>query len=453
MNRMKSQENWLTQFPQILHLKIGMTHPNEDIIIEKGTFYLIWENERYELTGKILFTWLPDLKVKLNGTLIKPLNNSIFPFSNTNFLVEIENTERNFASTGFLLRLTSKDLNQISLYLRPPITFGDLNNKASQVRFEIPNLRSFNGQPVHNKKTAFRNRLLFENKEYVITLDKSTSFIEKNQELKERGGFILLYAGKLVSRNKSEVSYDETLNVLDSFGYFLQFINGKRTHPLFIKGIHKRKYVWESYTPYIIDRYKYVKSWSPEHSTEGLLDLWGNFSNLWSNESDRECLRTVLHWYVEANLNSAFAVGSIVLIQNALELLFHWFISEKKRYVNQSDADNISAAAKIGFLLSSMQILPDIPKEFEGLIGYAKKYNITNGPEVFIKIRNCIVHPSLKKRITLKELEGKAIFEAKELGIWYVEIILLKFMNYKGEYQNRCKLYKGISSTEKIEKV
>lgn len=450
---MKPQENWNAQFPQILHLKMGMTHPNNDIIVDKGTFYLTWENDRYELEGKILFKWLPDLRVRFNGTLIKPFNNSIFAFFKSNFRIEIENADRSFKCSGFLLGLTSKEPNQISLYLKPPITFGDLKIKVGQVRFDIPNLRYFYGQPVRNKKSAYRNRLLFENKEYLITLDQSTSFSKKNQELKERGGFILLYAGKLEPRNKREVSYEEALNVLDSFSYFLQFINGKRTHPLFIKGIDKRKNIWESYTPYIIDRYKYVNSWPPEHSTEGLSDLWESFCNLWSNESDRECLKTVLHWYVEANLNSAYSEGSIVLIQNALELLFHWFIAEKKRYVNQSDADNISASVKIGFLLSSLQIMPDIPIEFVGLIEYAKKYSITNGPEVFIKIRNCIVHPSLKKRKTLKELEGRAIFEARELGIWYVEIILLKLMNYNGEYQNRCKLYKGISSTEKIEKV
>jgi hypothetical protein len=47
------------------------------------------------------------------------------------------------------------------------------------------------------------------------------------------------------------------------------------------------------------------------------------------DESDRDCIETVIFWYIEANSNSSALEGSIVLTQNALELLFHWMISEK----------------------------------------------------------------------------------------------------------------------------
>jgi len=62
--------------------------------------------------------------------------------------------------------------------------------------------------------------------------------------------------------------------------------------------------------------------------------------------------------YIEANRNSNKIGRIIVLIQNALELLFHWIIGESEKYVTTTDAENISAASKIGFLLALLVLVP-----------------------------------------------------------------------------------------------
>ncbi len=136
--------------------------------------------------------------------------------------------------------------------------------------------------------------------------------------------------------------------------------------------------------------------------------MWKNFSEIWKNPDDRDSLKTILHWYTEANSNSAFIEGSIVLLQNGLELLFHWLIVEKFKYVNPNDTESLSAKSKINFILSHFSIKNEIPDDFDSLIKYAKQNNIVNGPESFTRIRNHIVHPSSKKRKALKEIESNA---------------------------------------------
>ncbi len=159
--------------------------------------------------------------------------------------------------------------------------------------------------------------------------------------------------------------------------------------------------IWRNFTPYITDNFKSVFSWVSTQDLTSLVELWKNYYKLWEDTSDRQCIKTVLHWYVEANSTTAFVDGSIVLIQNALELLFHWIIAENYKYVNDQDAKNISAEAKISFLLSLINVIPDIPVELVNMTKFAKANNFINGPSVFINIRNAIVHPRTKNRDSL----------------------------------------------------
>ena len=55
---------------------------------------------------------------------------------------------------------------------------------------------------------------------------------------------------------------------------------------------------------------------------DGLNELWYNFTNLWKNENDKDFLEFIVHWYLEANGNSAKIEGSIIIAQVALELIY-----------------------------------------------------------------------------------------------------------------------------------
>lgn len=448
---MKEIKDIFKDYPEILDPKLIMNQPNEEVVFHDGSFSLKWKSNQIELIGKIVFKWLPDIEIKFYGNFPENLFDTsiITPFE-TNLLIEVEAKTEQFCAKGILQNInTSDNKYHIIGYIRPPVTFGDLNEKVQSVYFEVPNLRDFHGLPVRKDNSAYKNRVLFENNEYKITLDRYLNYSELKEKLTGQGGYLLLYSGKLESKEKREFSYEESEQILETFTYFLHFINGRRTSPIFRYGTVGSDVKWKSITPFLADRYKYVISWPAKFKIDGLSEVWMNFSELWKNESDRECIKTVLHWYVEANSNAAFIEGSIVLIQNALELLFHWLIAEKRDYVNVNDADSLSASAKIGFLLSNFNIASSIPEELAGLKNFAKQYNITSGPDSFIRIRNCIVHPSEKKRKTLKEIEDKAKYEALHLGIGYVEKILLKQLEFKGAYNNRFSAFRPVKEEEK----
>ena len=59
--------------------------------------------------------------------------------------------------------------------------------------------------------------------------------------------------------------------------------------------------------------------------------------------------------------------------------------------------------------------------------------NFAHGPHTLVKIRNDLVHSDMKRGIS----SGRIYAQARELGLWYVELMLLNKFGYAGKYGNR----------------
>ncbi len=59
-------------------------------------------------------------------------------------------------------------------------------------------------------------------------------------------------------------------------------------------------------------------------------------------------------------------------------------------------------------------------------------------PEGIVKIRNAIVHSNEEKRKQLNKIPDEVKSEALQICLWYIELSILKILNFEGEYYNRC---------------
>jgi len=59
-----------------------------------------------------------------------------------------------------------------------------------------------------------------------------------------------------------------------------------------------------------------------------------------------------------------------------------------------------------------------------------------NGPHVITSLRNAVVHPTWKRHtgLGIPDLPWQ---DAARLSLWYVELLLLRFLEYRGSYRNR----------------
>ncbi len=421
-----------------------MKLPNEPIEIYKGSVNLRYNNKTIETTSDIVFKWLPTLCVQIKGETNDAHIMQEAIRGNGKLEVLLEKSVVGKAMIKNLTTSIPSSSASFSGIIVPKIVFGDKEKAVECILFEVANLRDFMGNAIktetknqtHTQTKTWTGMLTLCSEDYEIIIYKNQNSETLYKELKDEGGYVLLYSGKIVSQKNTSITFEECENLCDCLSHFFFFLNGRRCSPLFRRGFSGETEVWTDYTPYFTDPYQYVPTWPQAFNIEGLNEVWNKFCQLWQDESERDVLKTVLHWYVEANSNAGFVEGSLIMIQNALELLFSWIMVENLPDTN----DNGSASSKIVRLLSHYNIETEIPFSLEELnaLATANENTIKNGPEAITHIRNKIVHPKKANREEFKKVSDGAKYESLQLGLWYVELILLHYLEYKGKYSNRC---------------
>ena len=414
---------------------IEMSEANKPLQVYSGTFLLKDDFEEVEIDGEITFDWVPNSGVHFCGNTLNS-SRSILSIFNAKVYLKIIVNGLEFGE-GFVTHIGSNIKGVISNFA----TLGDKSISVDKLSFSIPNLRNFHGlniKKVDGSNFSFwRGRIDLENEKYSIQIDKKQNYKDLDDQLKEKGGFILMYSGEIISK-KGSIDYKESREILHCLNTFLTFLNGRRTAGLVIQGVYKNETKWYDYTDYYVDQYKNVPSWTHSHSTSGFSNIWINFSKIWQDRNDRDFLTSAIHWYVEANNNSGFADGSIIMAQTALELIYNWWIIENKGMITGKDAESINASNKIRLLISQLDITCNIPSEFKELENFKNgEKQIFDGPDAIVQIRNAIVHSQEEKRKKLSSISPRAKFEALQLCLWYIELSLLKVLGYDNKYYNR----------------
>jgi len=422
----KDIEDILNHLPVRTKLPVVMDGPNDIIPIYSGSFKVHDDDKSWELNGSIEFHWFPDTEVKFKGEVVNGPN-ALFDFFGR---YTLEAGGHNLGD----IRVLGNDMRgpwTLEGVVRKPV-WGEGSIPVSEVQFAIPNIREWLGEAVKEdigSSQVHKSRITLETDKYRITFDKIPDYMKRVALLTNSGGYMLLYTGS-ITKNKGMISNRELIEWLDRFHHFLYFLNGRRTAPLFLSGILDGEVLWTDYTPYTIDIQKNTETWSQIHFLNGINDAWKKFDTMWQNELDKDFLISAIHWYVEANSQSGYVEGSIILAQTALELIYNWLLVKQKKMIQGKDADSISASNKIRLLLSQLNIDQAIPADLSALSAIE---NARDGPEIFVTIRNALVHG--QERIRKISLTAK--YQALQLALWYIELSLLYILGYTGNYHNR----------------
>lgn len=423
----------LGNVPEGLRPLTGMNIPNEPLLIHEGHYKLVSNRTTYECIGKLEFYWMPSQQIRFSGCV--PLKQELFNDHNDNVYLNILIDEL-IVGKGFFNNVSTSNTHEATIrgQVDGELVLGNKSITVDSIRFEIPNLRWMFGESIRFGTILSGARLAMDDDKYLIYIDKIIDFKARYSLLEEEGGFMLTYTGCLTKKGKS-ISYEEVGKIMRAIHYFLSFINGTRTSAVFIKGIVNGDLVWTKYESAKVDPYKTVWSWIPKFNIENLPTLWKCFAKLLKSEKENDWLTTAIHWYMEANRQTGYAEGSIIIVQCALELLYNRVIIEDKKKLKGKDAVRQSAANKIRLLLSTLEISAEIPPQLCNTICFNNK---VDGPGIIVDIRNAFVHGQEDKRKKLQAIPGVVIVEVLHLGILYVELVLLKLLGYKGPYFNRC---------------
>lgn len=431
--------DFMNDVDDILESPVQMNTANETISVYSGLFVMKYEKIEIIIQGNIQYKWNPSIGVVFEGVTTEFSDLIIKTINDIEYFEIVVNGE----NYGVAIISNFNINNQISIkgVFRHTVITGEKNIPISKIKFCVPNFREYIGISVKkNTKTnrsTLKNRLILENDKFKITIDKRFEYKKLYSSLTENGGYIITHSGELISK-KGALTFENSKEILNCLNLFLSFLNGKRTSAILIHGIFDNEKIWCDYSNYYVDRYDNLPSWINSHSIEYINELWQIFSGKWKDKNDKDVLITAIHWYLECNKSSGFVEGSLIMAQTALELLYNWYIIENKKLMIGKDSENINAANKIRLLLSQLNLNYSIPKKLTYLDKFLKAEKLVDAPEAVVQIRNAIVHSQEEKRAKLNKIENMAKYEALQICIWYIEVALLKILDYKGDYTNRC---------------
>lgn len=422
----------IQRLPEAIEPPLVTEEPNTAHQIYDGLLRLNLAGRQHLIRGTLRQEWLPEPTVRFSG-LIE--SDQILSLSTGEGTLEVD---EHLPEAPVLITRVDHDLGKESRIS------GFLNGRAhwdmpssrrfSSLRFGLTNFHSYIGEPVRKNGGFSRIRLSFESEDWAITVDG----VQNQKEIKKRldgvGGYIVSHAGKL-EKKSGDITAEDVEEMQSALAFYFALLRGFWCGPVWLSapGEHGKSYALLS--PLLLSRWESVRSWFPDKTAPDLSASFDGFMNLWNDAEWNEPLRHAIWWYLEANERRS-QESSVVMAQTALELLGWVVLVEQFEMLSADGFEKLPAADKIRLLLGKFRI----PLAIDGLVelkGFGAAYGGYDGPGAFTLMRNAIVHPNKKKRGQLAQAARNAKWEAAQMGLQYLELVLLALVGYSGQYRDR----------------
>lgn len=277
----------------------------------------------------------------------------------------------------------------------------------------------------------------FGDHEFGIRIDQLQDKEKCVASARARGQLRLSHVGHVIKHNGERFEDSEVERVLDKLHTFLTFCRGAMAGPQLVGGIDDSGTCLLDLIPRTYVRRSHPNNWLHSQACEGF-QVFDSLSKLVDDPASSEMLWHVIYWYAHANVPGQAVEGSIILAQAALETLACWLLVEVDKSLSPGGFEKLSAADRLRLLVSHYAHLVDVPSHFESLVKFAKEFNHQDGAASITDARNCLIHPTAKNRERARRLTARGKYEVLQLALCYIELCILRLLNYDGQFFNRC---------------
>ncbi|HII01676.1 TPA: hypothetical protein HA351_08535 [Methanosarcinaceae archaeon] len=355
----------------------------------------------------------------------------------------LELTNHRCKIKGFTTTVNPSTSNGISLvwspYSEPIIGVGNDTTEIQYVVFHLFNFKNILGTSRSWEQGDMASpsieHVTLKADNWVVELKSLTESESNSKKLKKEGGCRLMHIGLLKKVDHTSFLGKEATEMLNALRYFFSFAKGAWCEPVCAVGFDfSGNRVWESWSSPTESSFSQL-SWFDEHHSEQLEDLFPGFMRCWFDEDLNDTFHKVIYWYLNAN-NSKVDVG-IILTQAALERLSFEYVVNVYKLKKAEIFTRLPAVDKIRSLFSNldMDIPASITEHTPELKKLAEDFRWKDDAlSAIILVRNSLVHPAKKYRGKFK---SAMYYDTRNLGLWYLELSLLKLCEYSGTYFNR----------------
>jgi hypothetical protein len=420
--------------------------PNQPIQLYEGSLEITQKGIVKRGIGNVCVGWFPSPDIN-------------FEFSTDDeWLYEFDNSE---ASLKLLELTTPVTVKIYILTVSECFISGCLRSRESlllqseqdlsYLMFHLINFQDFRGTSISVATSEVRRfwcgRVVLEAGGWIVTIDTLESLRDIMKSLKDQGGYAITHVGKFERSDKGAFTAEKAEDILTALYHFLSFSSGGlRTLPILPVGYDVNgENVWERWlSNYIATPWQSVYSWFPDPDGQSLNKAFPGFLRRWQSNIWNEPIRLAIQWYLDSKAKARSVQGSIILIQTVLELLAWVFLVEeagvsRKDLEDKHNKNYNSTSKKINRLFEALSVPQEIPHSLDELIKFNStlKESNKNGSYTLSELRNNIIHAAPENREKFRNTSFETMIEALELGLWYVELVLLRLFDYQGHYFNR----------------
>lgn len=249
----------------------------------------------------------------------------------------------------------------------------------------------------------------------------------KRENLAQKTGSIYAsHSVRITCSDETEVFFvRELLPILRYLRSFFAFIRGQNVGLSTVRGfnLHTQqssivRWGMEHVQPFT----KRDMLLSPMNTGSAMADIFSGYYGCVTSKNGEAFLQAIDSYLCASETSFVLAVP---IVQSALEGLVG--LSKDRR--KWSRRRGFRHALEETLLQRKIPI--QIPSQLTNLKSFAQRSNLANGVHAFIKTRNLIIHA------IQDEHDPFVFYDAGELGAWYVEMLLLSWFLYSGEYRNR----------------
>ena len=293
-----------------------------------------------------------------------------------------------------------------------PSTVLDTGNPITRLQFDLLNVTG----------DLFNWPLVLQSQSSMVQIKPVPNLIKLDKVLRTDSGYAVTHRAAVQWSGEDSCSRAEAEMLLRGLEHFLSFACGTRCRATNVVGFDAQGgEAWKQWGSHHVSPWVKRRSWSDVTIRGDLAEIFERFCQKY--RESREHLDRILGWYLYSNESSA-ADLSIVLNQAVLEILTSLMPSGK---------ENEPRGKRIVKMLRNQGIDLKIPSSYSELTALANEHNFEQGPRTLAEIRNSMIHPN--ESVAMNSID--VYYEAKELGLWYIELLLLKMFEYKGKYTAR----------------
>jgi hypothetical protein len=105
----------------------------------------------------------------------------------------------------------------------------------------------------------------------------------------------------------------------------------------------------------------------------------------------------------------------------------------------------LSAPDKLRMLISSLGVPAELPATMT-MLNAKPGEKWADIPDAITSIRNALVHPSEKKSFLTRDY----FYEAWQLSMWLLDLVLLRLCKHTGDYANRLTNKRWVGTVERV---